>query len=188
MTNDVETVKKDAERRMAKSVETLKTDLAKIRTGRAHAGLLDHIKVNYYGNPTPLNQVASVTVSDSRTLTVSAWDKNAVAAVERAIRESDLGLNPATSGQTIRIPLPPLTEERRHELAKVVRGEGENTKVAIRNVRRDCNHHVKELLKKKNISEDEDRRAEDAIQKSTDRFVAEVDKLVAAKEQEIMTV
>lgn len=188
MTSDVAAIKKDAERRMAKSIETLNADLAKIRTGRAHAGLLDHIKVNYYGNPTPLNQVASITVSDSRTLTVTAWDKNAVAAVERAIRESDLGLNPATSGQTIRIPLPPLTEERRHELAKVVRGEGENTKVAIRNVRRDCNHHVKELLKKKSISEDEDRRAEESIQKSTDRFVAEVDKLVAAKEQEIMTI
>ncbi|MDX1487378.1 MAG: ribosome recycling factor [Acidiferrobacterales bacterium] len=188
MTNDVAAIKKDAERRMAKSIETLNADLAKIRTGRAHAGLLDHIKVNYYGNPTPLNQVASITVSDSRTLTVTPWDKNAVAAVERAIRESDLGLNPATSGQTIRIPLPPLTEERRQELAKVVRSEGENTKVAIRNVRRDCNHHVKELLKKKSISEDEDRRAEESIQKSTDRFVAEVDKLVAAKEQEIMTI
>jgi ribosome recycling factor len=188
MTSDVATIKKDAERRMAKSIETLNADLAKIRTGRAHAGLLDHIKVNYYGNATPLNQVASITVSDSRTLTVTAWDKNAVAAVERAIRESDLGLNPVTSGQTIRIPLPPLTEERRHELAKVVRSEGENTKVAIRNVRRDCNHHVKELLKKKSISEDEDRRAEESIQKSTDRFVSEVDKLVAAKEQEIMTI
>lgn len=188
MTSDVAGIKKDAERRMAKTVETLNADLAKIRTGRAHAGLLDHIKVNYYGNPTPLNQVASITVSDPRTLTVTAWDKNAVAAVERAIRESDLGLNPATSGQAIRIPLPPLTEERRHELAKVVRGEGENAKVAIRNVRRDCNHNIKELLKKKSISEDEDRRAEESIQKSTDRFVAEIDKLVAAKEQDIMTI
>ena len=188
MTSDLATIKKDAERRMAKSVETLNADLAKIRTGRAHAGLLDHIKVNYYDNLTPLNQVASITVSDSRTLTVTAWDKNAVAAVERAIRESDLGLNPATSGQTIRIPLPPLTEERRHELAKIVRGEGENTKVAIRNVRRDCNHHIKELLKKKSISEDEDRRAEESIQESTNRFVAEVDKVVAAKEKEIMTI
>ena len=188
MTSDLATIKKDAERRMAKSVETLNADLAKIRTGRAHAGLLDHIKVNYYDNLTPLNQVASITVSDSRTLTVTAWDKNAVAAVERAIRESDLGLNPTTSGQTIRIPLPPLTEERRHELAKIVRGEGENTKVAIRNVRRDCNHHIKELLKKKSISEDEDRRAEESIQESTNRFVAEVDKVVAAKEKEIMTV
>jgi len=188
MTSDLATIKKDAERRMAKSVETLNADLAKIRTGRAHAGLLDHLKVNYYDNLTPLNQVASITVSDSRTLTVTAWDKNAVAAVERAIRESDLGLNPATSGQTIRIPLPPLTEERRHELAKIVRGEGENTKVAIRNVRRDCNHHIKELLKKKSISEDEDRRAEESIQESTNRFVAEVDKVVAAKEKEIMTI
>ncbi|MFQ5936222.1 MAG: ribosome recycling factor [Acidiferrobacterales bacterium] len=173
---------------MRKSVETLKVDLAKIRTGRAHAGLLDHIKVDYYGNPTSLNQVSSVTVSDPRTLTVTAWDKNAVAAVERAIRESDLGLNPATSGQTIRIPLPPLTEERRHELAKVVRSEGENTKIAIRNVRRDCNHHIKELLKKKSISQDEDRRAEERIQKSTDRFIAEVDELVTEKEKEIMTI
>ncbi len=188
MANEVETLKKDAERRMAKSIETLKADLAKIRTGRAHAGLLDHLKVDYYGNPTPINQVAGITASDARTLTVTPWDKNAVAAVERAIRESDLGLNPSTSGQAIRIPLPPLTEERRHELAKVVRSEGENTKIAIRNVRRDCIHHIKELLKKKSISEDEDRRAEEATQKSTDRFVAEVDKLVVAKEQEIMTI
>lgn len=188
MTADVQSIKQDAERRMAKSVDALKADLAKIRTGRAHAGLLDHIKVNYYGNPTPLNQVASVTVSDPRTLTVTAWDKGSVTAVDRAIRESDLGLNPATSGNVIRVPLPPLSEERRQELAKVVRHEGENTRVAIRNVRRDCNHHLKELLKKKGISEDEDRRAEDEVQKFTDRFIAEVDKLVAAKEKEVMTV
>ncbi len=188
MTADLQSIKQDAERRMAKSVDALKADLAKIRTGRAHAGLLDHIKVNYYGNPTPLNQVASVTVSDPRTLTVTAWDKGSVAAVDRAIRESDLGLNPATSGNVIRVPLPPLSEERRQELAKVVRHEGENARVAIRNVRRDCNHHLKELLKKKSISEDEDRRAEDEVQKFTDRFIAEVDKVVAAKEKEVMTV
>lgn len=188
MANDVSSIKKDAERRMSKSIEALKTELAKIRTGRAHAGLLDHIKVNYYGNPTPINQVASVTASDPRTLSVTPWDKNSVAAVERAIRESDLGLNPATSGNVIRVPLPALTEERRQELAKVVRHEGENARVAVRNVRRDCNHHLKELLKKKSISEDEDRRAEEEIQKFTDRFIAEVDKLVNAKEKEVMTV
>lgn len=188
MANDVSSIKKDAERRMSKSIEALKTELAKIRTGRAHAGLLDHIKVNYYGNPTPINQVASVTASDARTLSVTPWDKNSVAAVERAIRESDLGLNPATSGNVIRVPLPALTEERRQELAKVVRHEGENARVAVRNVRRDCNHHLKELLKKKSISEDEDRRAEEEIQKFTDRFIAEVDKLVNAKEKEVMTV
>ncbi len=188
MANDVSSIKTDAERRMSKSIEALKTELAKIRTGRAHAGLLDHIKVNYYGNPTPINQVASVTASDPRTLSVTPWDKNSVAAVERAIRESDLGLNPATSGNVIRVPLPALTEERRQELAKVVRHEGENARVAVRNVRRDCNHHLKELLKKKSISEDEDRRAEEEIQKFTDRFIAEVDKLVNAKEKEVMTV
>lgn len=188
MEEDIEKIRKDAEKRMAKSVEALKVDLAKIRTGRAHAGLLDHLKVDYYGTPTPVNQVANVTVSDARTISVSPWDKNMVAAVEKIIRESDLGLNPSTSGQTIRIPLPPLTEERRNELAKVVRGEGENAKVAIRNIRRDCNHHLKELLKKKGISEDDDRRAEDVVQKLTDRFVAEADKLVVAKEQDIMKI
>ncbi|MEE8512007.1 MAG: ribosome recycling factor, partial [Acidiferrobacterales bacterium] len=135
-----------------------------------------------------INQVANVTVSDSRTITVTPWEKSMVAVVEKAIRESDLGLNPATSGQAIRIPLPPLTEERRNELAKVVRGEGENAKIAIRNIRRDCNHHIKDLLKKKNISEDDDRRAEDVVQKLTDRFVAEVDKVVAAKERDIVTI
>ncbi|MFQ5754628.1 MAG: ribosome recycling factor [Acidiferrobacterales bacterium] len=188
MEGDIEKINRDAERRMAKTVETLKADLAKVRTGRAHAGLLDHLRVDYYGTTTPINQVANVTVSDSRTITVTPWEKNMVAVVEKAIRESDLGLNPATSGQAIRIPLPPLTEERRNELAKVVRGEGENAKIAIRNIRRDCNHHFKDLLKKKSISEDDDRRAEDVVQKLTDRFVAEVDKVVAAKEQDIMTI
>ncbi len=188
MEGDIEKINRDAERRMTKTVETLKADLAKVRTGRAHAGLLDHLRVAYYGTPTPINQVANVTVSDSRTITVTPWEKSMVAVVEKAIRESDLGLNPATSGQAIRIPLPPLTEERRNELAKVVRGEGENAKIAIRNIRRDCNHHIKDLLKKKNISEDDDRRAEDVVQKLTDRFVAEVDKVVAAKEQDIVTI
>ena len=188
MEGDIEKINRDAERRMAKTVGTLKADLAKVRTGRAHAGLLDHLRVDYYGTPTPINQVANVTVSDSRTITVTPWEKSMVAVVEKAIRESDLGLNPATSGQAIRIPLPPLTEERRNELAKVVRGEGENAKIAIRNIRRDCNHHIKDLLKKKNISEDDDRRAEDVVQKLTDRFVAEVDKVVAAKEQDIVTI
>ncbi len=188
MEGDIEKINRDAERRMAKTVGTLKTDLAKVRTGRAHAGLLDHLRVDYYRTPTPINQVANVTVSDSRTITVTPWEKSMVAVVEKVIRESDLGLNPATSGQAIRIPLPPLTEERRNELAKVVRGEGENAKIAIRNIRRDCNHHIKDLLKKKNISEDDDRRAEDVVQKLTDRFVAEVDKVVAAKEQDIVTI
>ncbi len=188
MEDDIDTIKKDAERRMKKSIEALKADLAKIRTGRAHAGLLDHLRVDYYGTQTPINQVASVTVSDSRTITVTPWDKNMVTVVEKAIRESDLGLNPATAGQTIRVPLPPLTEERRAELAKVVRSEGENTKIAIRNIRRDGNHNLKELLKKKSISEDDDRRAEEGVQKLTDHFIAEVDKVVAAKEQDIMKV
>ena len=185
---DIGKIKKDAETRMTKSVLALKADLAKIRTGRAHAGLLDHLKVDYYGTQTPINQVANITVSDARTISVNPWDKNMVAVVERVIRESELGLNPATSGQTIRIPLPPLTEERRAELAKVARNEGENTKIAIRNIRRDSNHHLKELLKKKSISEDDDRRAEEEVQKLTDHFVTEVDKVVAAKEQDIMQV
>ena len=188
MEADIEKIKKDAERRMGKSVEALKSDLAKIRTGRAHTGLLDHLRVDYYGTPTPINQVANVTVADARTISVTPWDKNMVATVEKAIRESDLGLNPATSGQTLHIPLPPLTEERRNELAKVVRGEGENSKIAVRNIRRDANHHLKDLLKKKEISEDDDRRAEDIMQQLTNRFIAEIDKLVEAKEQDIMQI
>ncbi|MFQ5759645.1 MAG: ribosome recycling factor [Acidiferrobacterales bacterium] len=188
MEADIKKIEKDAERRMGKSVEALKSDLAKIRTGRAHVGLLDHLRVDYYGTPTPINQVANVTVADARTISVTPWDKNMVATVEKAIRESDLGLNPATSGQTLHIPLPPLTEERRNELAKVVRGEGENSKIAVRNIRRDGNHHLKDLLKKKEISEDDDRRAEDIMQQLTDRFVAEIDKLVEAKEQDIMQI
>ncbi len=188
MAESVDKIKKDADARMAKSVEALKADLGKIRTGRAHAGLLDHVKVDYYGTKTQLNQLANISVADARTLTVAPYDKGATAAIEKAIRESDLGLNPATAGQVIRVPLPVLTEERRRELGKHVHKEGEAAKIAIRNVRRDSNQHLKDLLKKKLITEDDDKRAEDAVQKSTDRFIAEVDKLIAAKEHEIMQI
>ncbi|HEX7045741.1 MAG TPA: ribosome recycling factor [Burkholderiales bacterium] len=188
MVQSVDQIKKDAESRMAKSLEALRSDLGKIRTGRAHPGLLDHVRVDYYGTKTPLNQLANISAADARTLMVSPYDKNALPAIEKAIRESDLGLNPAAAGQTLRIPLPPLTEERRRDLTKHVHREGENAKVAIRNVRRDANQQLKELLKKKLISEDEDKRAEEGVQKVTDRFIAEVDKLVAAKEQEIMQI
>lgn len=188
MPESVENIKKDAETRMAKSVETLKSDLGKIRTGRAHPGLLEHIRVDYYGNKSPLSQVANVAVSDARTLTVTPWDKNTVQAVEKAIRESDLGLNPMTAGGVIRVPLPQLTEERRKDLSKHVRAEGENAKVAIRNIRRDSNQHLKDALKKKLITEDDDKHSEEAVQKFTDRFISEVDKLVSAKEKDIMQV
>lgn len=181
-------IKKDAEARMTKSLETLKSELAKLRTGRAHAGLLEHIRVDYYDNKTPLNQLANISVADARTLTVTPYDKGSTQAVEKAIRESGLGLNPATAGTVIRVPLPSLTEERRRELGKHVRVEGESAKVAIRNVRRDANQHLKDMLKKKQITEDEDERAEGAIQKTTDRFIAEIDRFVVAKEQEIMQV
>jgi len=186
MSETTDRIRKDAEGRMAKSIETLKVDLSKVRTGRANAGLLDHVRVDYYGTKTPLNQLASIGVADARTITVTPWDKAAVQAVEKAIRDSDLGLNPATSGQVIRVPLPQLTEERRRELGKHVRTEGESAKVAIRNVRRDANQHIKDLLKKKEISEDEDKRAEEAIQKLTDRFIGDVDKLIHDKEQELL--
>lgn len=188
MTQSVEQIKKDAEGRMAKSLETLRGEMAKLRTGRAHAGLLEHVKVDYYGAKTPLNQLANISVSDPRTLSVQPYDKSSLAAVEKAIRDAGLGLNPAAAGAIIRVPLPPLTEERRRELGKHVRAEGENTKVAIRNVRRDANQSLKELLKKKLITEDEDKRAQEAVQKATDRFIADIDKLVTAKEQEIMQV
>lgn len=181
-------IKKDAEGRMTKSLEALKGELAKLRTGRAHAGLLEHVRVDYYGNKSPLNQLANISVADARTLTVTPYDKSSTQAVEKAIRESGLGLNPAATGTVIRVPLPSLTEERRKELGKHVRVEGENAKVAVRNVRRDANQHLKDLLKKKQITEDEDKRAEDAVQKATDRFIADIDKLVATKEQEIMQV
>lgn len=188
MTDSIANIKQDADARMQKSVETLKNDLGKLRAGRAHPGLLDQVRIDYYGQKSPLSQVANVVASDARTLTVTPWDKGMVAAIEKAIRESDLGLNPAPAGGVVRVPLPALTEERRKELGKHVRGEGETARVAIRNVRRDANQHLKDLLKKKLITEDEDKRAEGEIQKATDKFIAEVDKLVAAKEQDLMQV
>ena len=181
-------IQKSTELKMQKSVDALKADLTKIRTGRAHTGLLDHIQVDYYGSMVPIAQVAQVGLGDSRTITVQPWEKKMIPIVEKAIRDSDLGLNPATSGDIVRVPMPVLTEQRRKELVKVVKHEGENAKIAVRNLRRDANHHVKEMLKAKSISEDDDRRAEEAIQKMTDRFVGEVDKLIAEKEKEVLTV
>ncbi|MBT8118335.1 MAG: ribosome recycling factor [Gammaproteobacteria bacterium] len=178
----------DAEVRMGKSVESLRTELTKIRTGRAHPSLLDQIVVDYYGTDTPINQVANVTVEDSRTLAVAPWEKQMVAVVEKAIINSGLGLNPSTAGNLIRIPMPPLTEERRRELVKVVKHEGENAKIAIRNIRRDANSDFKELLKAKDISEDESHDAEDSVQKHTDRYVASVDEVIAVKEKELMEI
>lgn len=181
-------VKKSAEQKMQKSLEALKADLAKVRTGRAHTGILDHVTVDYYGTPTAINQVANVTLVDSRTIGVQPWEKKMVGAVEKAIRDSDLGLNPSSQGDLIRVPMPALTEERRKELIKVVKQEGEGAKVAVRNVRRDANAHLKDLLKDKEISEDEDRRAQEDIQKLTDRYVAEVDKMLQVKESELMAI
>jgi ribosome recycling factor len=178
----------DAEMRMGKSVDSLRSELVKIRTGRAHPSLLDQIVVDYYGTDTPINQVANVTVEDSRTLAVAPWEKQMVAVVEKAIINSGLGLNPATTGNLIRIPMPPLTEERRRELVKVVKGDGESAKIAVRNIRRDANGDFKDLLKEKEISEDESRDGEDSIQKLTDRFVASVDEVVAVKEKELMEI
>ncbi len=179
-------IKSDADTRMGKSIEALKGELTKLRTGRAHTSLLDHITVEYYGNATPLSQVATVTVSDARTLTVTPWEKNMVGPVEKAIMTSDLGLNPATSGTVIRVPLPALTEERRKDMIRIVRHEGEQAKVAIRNIRRDANSDIKALLKEKDITEDEERQAEEAIQKLTDKRIAEVDERVATKEKDLM--
>jgi len=181
-------VKKSAEQKMQKSIETLKGNLAKVRTGRAHVGILDHVMVDYYGNPTQLTQVANVTLIDARTIGVQPWEKKMVAVVEKAIRESDLGLNPSTQGDIIRVPTPALTEERRKEMAKLVKVEGEDAKIAIRNIRRDGNETLKKLLKEKACSEDDERRAQDEVQKLTDKFVIEVDKLAAEKEKELMTV
>jgi ribosome recycling factor len=181
-------VKKNTDLRMHKSIDTLKADLAKVRTGRAHAGILDHIQVDYYGTPTALSQVANVTLIDARTIGVQPWEKKMVAVIEKAIRESDLGLNPATQGDMIRVPTPPLTEERRKEMVKLVKHEAENAKIAIRNIRRDANEALKKLVKDKAVSEDDERRAQDDVQKMTDKFVSEVDKLVAEKEKEILTV
>ena len=181
-------IRKNAEQKMQKSFEALKTDLAKVRTGRAHAGILDHVMVDYYGNPMPIPKVANVTLLDARTIGITPWEKKMVGVIEKAIRESDLGLNPATHGDLIRVPMPALTEERRRELTKVVKHEGENAKVAVRNLRRDANNALKELLKAKTVSEDQERKAQDEIQKLTDRYVAEIDKALTAKEAELMAV
>ena len=185
MINDV---KKTAEQRMQKSLEALKADLGKVRTGRAHTGILDHVQVDYYGSMVPVSQVANISLADSRTITVQPWEKNLIGKVEKAIRDADLGLNPSTNGDLIRVPMPMLTEERRKELIKVVRGETEDAKVAVRNIRRDSNETLKKLLKDKDISEDEERRAQDEIQKLTDRFVAEADKVLQVKEIDLIAV
>jgi ribosome recycling factor len=181
-------VKKSATERMGKSIETLKADLAKVRTGRAHTGILDHIQVDYYGAATALTQIANVTLIDARTIGVQPWEKKMLTTVEKAIRDSDLGLNPSTQGDMIRVPTPPLTEERRKEMVKLVKGEAEDAKIAIRNIRRDANEQVKKLVKDKLASEDDERRSNDEIQKLTDKFVVDVDKIVADKEKEILTV
>ena len=181
-------LKKSTESKMKKSIDVLKNDLGKVRTGRAHPGLLDHVTVDYYGTQTPLSGVANVTLIDARTIGITPWEKKMVAAIEKAIRESDLGLNPSSIGDTIRVPMPALTEERRRELIKVVRGEAENARVAVRNLRRDANHILKEALKKKEISEDDERRAQEDVQKLTDRNVAEVDRMLQHKEAELLAV
>ena len=184
----IEDIKQDAETRMSKSIEALRQELSKLRTGRAHTSLLDHIRITYYGSEVPLNQVANVSVQDARTLGVAPWEKKMVPEVEKAIRDSDLGLNPVTTGDLIRVPLPALTEERRKDMIRIVRHEAEAARVAIRNIRRDANHMLKDLVKDKEATEDEEHRAEDAIQKLTDKYVAEADKLLAAKESDLMEV
>lgn len=181
-------IKKSAEQKMLKSIEAFKNDLGKIRTGRVHIGLLDHVQVDYYGSMMPINQTANVTLLDARTIGVQPWEKKMVPVVEKAIRESDLGLNPSTQGDMIRVPMPALTEQRRKELVKVVRSEGEDARIAIRNLRRDGNEQLKKLLKDKAVSEDDERRAQDDVQKLTDKSIAEVDKLLAVKEAEILAV
>src|SRR3954452_16632693 len=181
-------IKKSAEQKMQKSLDALKMDLGKVRTGRAHTGLLDHITVDYYGAPTAINQVANLNLADARTITVAPWEKKMLSSVEKAIRNSDLGLNPVTVGELIRVPMPPLTEERRRDLAKVVRHEAENARVAVRNVRRDVNQDLKDMLKEKLVSQDDDRRAQDDVQKLTDKYVAEIDQVLAEKEKELMQV
>ena len=181
-------IKKSAEQKMQKSLEALKLDLGKVRTGRAHTGLLDHITVDYYGAPTLINQVANVSLADARTITVAPWEKKMLSAIEKAIRSSDLGLNPVTVGEMIRVPMPPLTEERRRDLTKVVKHEAETARVAMRNIRRDANAHLKDLLKEKKIAEDDERRGQDEIQKLTDRHIAEIDKVLQTKEAELMAI
>ncbi len=181
-------IKKNTDQRMQKSIETLKADLGKVRTGRAHTGILDHVMVDYYGSPTNITQVANVTLIDARTIGVQPWEKKMLSTIEKAIRDSDLGLNPSSQGDMIRVPTPPLTEERRKEMVKLVKTEGEGAKIAIRNIRRDANESLKKMLKEKECSEDDERRAQDDIQKLTDKFVAEVDKLLVDKEKEVLTV
>jgi ribosome recycling factor len=181
-------VAKEAESRMLKSIETLRSDLTKLRTGRAHPSLLEHIKVSYYGVDTPLNQVANVAIENARMLTVTTWEKEMVPVVEKAIRSSELGLNPMSAGVVIRVPLPQLTEERRRDLVKIIREQGEEARVAIRNIRRDANQMLKDLLKEKEITEDEERRGEVTIQKITDKYIAEIDKIIVAKESDLMSV
>jgi ribosome recycling factor len=185
MINDI---KQDSENRMKKTIESLRVDMTKIRTGRANAGLLDHVQVDYYGTMTHINQIANITTSDSRTLLVTPWEKNMVAAVEKAILTANLGLNPSTAGSAIRVPMPALTEERRKELIKVVRHEGEQGRVSIRNIRRDANTQLKDLVKEKVISEDDERRATEVIQKLTDKYIVEVDAVLAQKEKDLMEI
>ncbi len=184
----VSTIKQATEQKMSKSLESLKTSLSKVRTGRAHVGILDHVTVEYYGSAVPINQVANVTLIDARTIGVSVWEKKLAQAVEKAIRDSDLGLNPAAMGELIRVPMPPLSEERRREMVKLVKSEGEHARVSVRNLRRDANNEIRDLVKAKEISEDDERRSQDEIQKMTDRTIAEIDKLLVVKEQEVMTV
>ena len=181
-------IKKAAEQRMLKSIDALKADLGKIRTGRAHTGILDHVMIDYYGSQVPITQVANISLMDARTIMVTPWEKKLTAAIEKAIRDADLGLNPASQGDAIRVPMPALTEERRRDLAKIVRGEGETARVAVRNLRRDANTTLKELLKKKIVSEDEERRSQDEIQKLTDRNIADIDKIISTKEAELMAI
>jgi len=181
-------VKKSADQKMHKTLEALKNDLGKVRTGRAHSGLLEHIMVDYYGTPTPLKQLANMSVPDARTIAVTPYEKRMAPVIEKAIRDSDLGLNPSTTGEMVRVPMPPLTAERRKELTKVVKHEGENAKVAVRNVRRDANTHLKDLVKDKKISEDDERRGQDEVQKLTDRYITEIDKVLHAKEADLMAV
>lgn len=181
-------IKKSAEDKMKKSLEALKADLLKVRTGRAHTGILDHIMVDYYGSLMPVNQVANISLVDARTIGVQPYEKNMFSKVEKAIRDSDLGLNPANMGEIIRVPMPPLTEERRRDLIKIVKGEAENARVAVRNIRRDANNHLKDLVKNKQASEDEERRAVEDIQKLTDKHIAEIDKMFAEKEKDLMAV
>jgi ribosome recycling factor len=181
-------VKKNAQERMTKSIETLRADLAKVRTGRAHTGILDHIMVDYYGAPTPLSGVANVTLIDARTIGVQPYEKKMLSTIEKAIRDSDLGLNPSTFGELVRVPTPALTEERRKEMVKLVKSEAEDAKIAVRNIRRDANEQLKKMVKDKTASEDDERRSSDDIQKLTDKFVADIDKMVAEKEKEVLTV